>query len=198
MKFDLLPLPYPLDALEPHMSARTLEFHYGKHHQTYVNNLNSMIAGTDFQDKTLEEIVLASFGVAAGIFNNSSQHWNHLLFWKSMKKDGGGSMPSTLQGRIVQDFGSVEAFKKEFVAAGLGQFGSGWCWLVVTEQGRLAVTKTPNGENPLVHKQTALVGCDVWEHSYYLDYQNRRADYLNAFFESLIDWEAVAERLPSA
>ena len=197
MAFELPDLPYDRSALEPYMSARTLEFHHGKHHQAYVTALNNLVKDTPMASMPLEEIVRQTYNNTekAGIFNNASQHWNHTLFWPSMKKSGGGSIPGELERRLTSDFGGVDKFKEQFVQAGVGQFGSGWAWLV-EENGKLAITKTPNGVNPLCFSgQTALLGCDVWEHSYYLDYQNRRPDYIKAFLDNLVDWEAVASRL---
>jgi Fe-Mn family superoxide dismutase len=197
MAFELPPLPYAREALQPYMSAETLEFHHSKHHQAYVTKLNELIAGTELEGQDLDSIVKASFGKPErqGIFNNAGQHWNHLLFWQWMKPNGGGSIPGELEKRLVSDFGSVDAFKKAFSDAGVAQFGSGWCWLVEDADGKLKVTKTPNAENPLAHGQKALLGCDVWEHSYYIDYRNRRADYLKAFLDNLVNWETVAQRL---
>ena len=196
MAFELPPLPYSHDALEPFMSAQTLNLHHGKHHQAYVTALNNLVKDTPLASMSLEEVVKASYGDASKqtIFNNAGQHWNHILFWQCMRKNGGGAIPGELEKRIKSDFGSVEQFKEAFTQAGLTQFGSGWAWLV-EDGGKLKVAKTPNGENPLVHGQKPLLGCDVWEHSYYLDYQNRRADYLKAFLDSLVDWEFVAQRL---
>ncbi|EWY37001.1 superoxide dismutase [Skermanella stibiiresistens SB22] len=194
MAFELPPLPYAYDALDPYMSAQTLQFHHDKHHQAYVTALNNLIKDTPLADKPLEEIVKASYGDPSkqAIFNNAGQHWNHTLFWQMMKKGGGGSIPGELETKINEDLGGVDKFKEAFTQAGLTQFGSGWAWLVV-DGGKLKVTKTPNGENPLVHGQTVLLGCDVWEHSYYLDYQNRRADYLKAYLDNMVNWEFVAE-----
>jgi len=199
MAFELPPLPYSYDALDPYMSSQTLHFHHDKHHQAYVTTLNNLIKDTPLADKSLEDIVRESYGDASkqGIFNNAGQHWNHMLFWQVMKKNGGGSIPSELENRIKEDLGGVDQFKEAFTQAGITQFGSGWAWLVV-DGGKLKVTKTPNGENPLVHGQTPILGCDVWEHSYYLDYQNRRADYLKAFLENMVNWEFVAEQLHKA
>ena len=196
MAFELPDLPYDRSALEPYMSARTLEFHHGKHHQAYYTALNNLVKDTPFASMSLEEIIKQTYNDSskAGIFNNASQAWNHNLFWPSMKKGGGGSIPGELEKRIVSDFGSVDKFKEEFVAKGVGQFGSGWCWLV-DEGGKLKCTNTPNGVDPLCFDQTTLLGCDVWEHSYYLDYQNRRPDYIKAFLDHLVNWEAVAARL---
>ena len=197
MAFELPDLPYDRSALEPYMSARTLEFHHGKHHQAYVTALNNLTKDTPMASMPLEEIVRKTYNQTeqAAIFNNASQHWNHMMFWPSMKKGGGGSIPGELERRLTSDFGSVDKFKEQFVQAGVGQFGSGWCWLV-EENGKLAVTKTPNGVDPLCFSgQTFLLGCDVWEHSYYLDYQNRRPDYIKAFLDNLVNWEVVASRL---
>ncbi|NIZ00596.1 superoxide dismutase [Thalassospira lucentensis] len=200
MAFELPALPYAHDALAPVMSAETLEFHHDKHHNAYVVNGNKLLEGSGLEGKSLEEIVVASYGDAskAGLFNNAAQHWNHIEFWKMMKKDGGGNLPGELEKKIVEDFGSVDAFKEAFVQAGVTQFGSGWCWLAMDKSGKLVVTKTPNAENPLVHGQTPLLGCDVWEHSYYIDYRNARPDYVKAFLDKLVNWEYVAERFSKA
>ena len=198
MAFELPALPYAPDALAPYMSAETLDFHHGKHHQTYVTKLNDLVKGTDLEGKSLEEIVVATYNVAdkAGVFNNASQHWNHNHFWPAMKKNGGGAMPGELEKRISSDFGSVAAFKEAFIAKAAGQFGSGWAWLVA-HNGKLEVTATPNGVNPLCFPgQTMLLGCDVWEHSYYIDYRNKRPDYVKAFLDQMVDWEWVTKRLP--
>lgn len=196
MAFELPPLPYAHDALQPYMSAQTLQFHHGKHHLAYVNKLNELVAGTELEGKSLDDVVKESFGKAErqAIFNNAGQHWNHLLFWQWMTPGASAAMPGELEARIKSDFGGVDAFKKAFVDGGIGQFGSGWVWLV-EDAGKLSVMKTPNGENPLAHGKHALLGCDVWEHSYYLDYQNRRPDYLTAFLDHLVNWESVAARL---
>ena len=194
MPFNLPTLDYQKNALAPIMSEETLDLHHGKHHQTYITNLNNFIKNTDMSKMSLEEIIVNSSKdkSKAGIFNNASQHWNHKLFWKCMKPNGGGVMPSKLRDRIVADFGSEEGFKKEFIQAGISQFGSGWCWLVLNND-KLEITKTPNAENPIVHGHTPLLGCDVWEHSYYVDYRNRRPDYLRAFVDNLVNWEKVTE-----
>ena len=197
MAFELPDLPYAHDALGPYMSQETLEFHHDKHHQTYVTNLNNLIKDTEFASMSLEDIVAKTYNVAdkAGVFNNASQHWNHIQFWEMMKPSGGGSIPSELENRIKADFGSVDDFKAAFVAKAAGQFGSGWAWLV-DNGGKLEVTSTPNGVNPLCFSgQKALLGCDVWEHSYYIDYRNRRPDYVKAFLDSMVNWENVAGRL---
>ena len=198
MAHTLPDLPYAIDALGPYMSQETLEFHHGKHHNTYVVNLNNLVKGTEFENMALEDIVKKTYNVAdkAGIFNNASQHWNHGLFWQWMKPNGGGAMPGELEKRVVDSFGSVDKFKEAFIAKGAGQFGSGWAWLVSTANGKLEVTSTPNGVNPLCFDgQKALLGCDVWEHSYYIDYRNRRPDYVKAFLDNMVDWEAVAKCL---
>ena len=195
MTFELPALPYAQDALEPFMGRETLEFHHGKHHNAYVTTLNTLIKDTDMETMDLERVVTASFGNAAtqAIFNNAGQIWNHNHFWHWMKPNGGGAIPGELEKKIVEDFGSVDKMKQDFIQAGMTQFGSGWCWLVV-DGGKLKVMKTPNGENPLAHGAgAAILGCDVWEHSYYLDYRNRRPDYLKAFLESLVNWDYVAE-----
>lgn len=196
MAFTFPDLPYTHDALAPHMSRQTLKLHHGKHHQTYVNTLNNLIEGTPMVALELEDIIRASFGQPnrQAIFNNAGQHWNHTFFWPSMKANGGGAIPAELEKRLVSDFGSVDKFKEKFIQTGLAQFGSGWVWLVAGDE-RLEVTRTPNGENPLVHNQPPLLGCDVWEHAYYLDFQNRRVDYLKTFLGHLVNWEAVAHRL---
>lgn len=192
MLFTLPDLPYAYDALQPFMSKETLEYHHDKHHLAYVNNGNNAIKGTEFEGKALEEIVRSSFGKNPAVFNNAGQHFNHLHFWKWMKPNGGGKMPGELEKAIVGAFGSIERFKEDFVAAGVGQFGSGWAWLEVND-GKLAVSKAPNGESPLVHGAAPILGVDVWEHSYYIDYRNRRPAYLKAFLESLVNWDYVAE-----
>ena len=196
MSFELPKLDYAKNALAPIMSEETLDLHYGKHHQTYITNLNNFIKDTDMSGMTLEEIVhnSAKDKSKAGIFNNASQHWNHELFWKCMKPNGGGSMPKKLEDRIKSDLGSIEEFKKQFIQAGITQFGSGWCWLSINN-GKLVVSKTPNAENPLIHNMKPILGCDVWEHSYYVDYRNRRPEYLENFFEKLINWEFVESQL---
>jgi len=193
MTFTLPPLPYAYDALGPYMSKETLEFHHDKHHQAYVTNGNNAIKGTEFEGKSLEEIVKGSFGKNAAVFNNAGQHYNHIHFWGWMKPKGGGSkLPGSLEKKINEDLGGFEKFKTDFIAAGVGQFGSGWCWLQV-KNGKLEIAKTANGENPLVHGATPILGCDVWEHSYYIDYRNRRPDYLKAFVENLVNWDYVEQ-----
>ena len=196
MSFELPSLPYANDALAPYMSAETLDFHHGKHHQTYVTNLNNLLKDNELQGASLEDIVIKSSKDAsmAGIFNNAGQHWNHILFWQCMKPNGGGSIPSELETRLNSDFGSIDQFKEAFIQAGTTQFGSGWAWLAINN-GKLVVTKSANASNPLVDGMKPILGCDVWEHSYYIDYRNKRADYLKAFLDSLVNWEFVASQL---
>jgi superoxide dismutase, Fe-Mn family len=192
MSFSLPDLPYAHDALAPFMSKETLEYHHDKHHKAYVDNGNKLLEGSGLEGKSLEEIVKGAFGKNAGLFNNAGQHYNHLHFWQWMKPKGGGSIPGELEKRIVADLGSVEKMKEDFIQAGVTQFGSGWAWLEV-KNGKIGIAKTPNGESPLVHGGTPILGVDVWEHSYYIDYRNRRPDYLKAFIENLVNWEYVAE-----
>ncbi len=196
MIHELPKLDYSKDALSPIMSEETLDLHHGKHHQTYITNLNNFIKDTDMENMSLENIIINSSKDSSkvGIFNNASQHWNHNLFWKCMMPNGGGNIPSKLEKRIITDFGSVDEFKKEFKNAGITQFGSGWCWLSISN-GKLVVTKTANAENPLIKNMKPILGCDVWEHSYYIDYRNKRPEYLDKFIENLINWEFVESLL---
>ena len=196
MTHSLPKLDYANEALAPIMSAETLDLHHGKHHQTYITNLNNFIKDTNMANMSLEEIISESSKdkSKAGIFNNASQHWNHNLFWKCMKPNGGGQLPPRLEKRIVSDFGSVDQFKQDFKQAGITQFGSGWCWLSIND-GKLVVTKTANPANPLIENMKPILGCDVWEHSYYIDYRNRRPEYLDKFIENLINWEFVESLL---
>lgn len=200
MAFELPALPYEKDALEPHMSANTFDFHHGKHHNTYVVNLNGLLDGSDLAGKSLEEIIMATAGDSskAGMFNNAAQVWNHTFFWNSMKPGGGGAPSGDLAAKIDADFGSLDKFKEAFKQAGATQFGSGWAWLVVGDGGKLEVVKTPNAENPMTQGKTPLLTCDVWEHAYYLDYQNRRPDFLAAFLDHLVNWDFAAENLANA
>ncbi|MEB3324402.1 MAG: superoxide dismutase [Cyanobacteriota bacterium] len=199
MAHQLPALPYSLDALEPHISRSTLEFHHGKHHAAYVTNLNNLVAGTDLEAKSLEDTILAVAGDAAkaGVFNNAAQVWNHTFYWQGMKPGGGGAPTGDLAAKIDADFGSFDAFKEQFKTAGATQFGSGWAWLVL-ENGTLKITKTANADLPLAHGQTALLTMDVWEHAYYLDYQNRRPDYITTFLDKLVNWDFVAANLAAA
>ena len=194
--FELPKLDYSKSALAPIMSEETLDLHHGKHHQTYITNLNNFVKDTDMSKMSLEEIIISSSKdkSKAGIFNNASQHWNHNLFWKCMKPNGGGKIPSKLGDKIKKDFGSFEKFREEFINAGITQFGSGWCWLSIKDE-KLVVTKSPNAENPIIHNMKPILGCDIWEHSYYLDYKNKRPIYLENFFDKLINWEFVDSNL---
>jgi len=199
MAFELPPLPYPADALQPYMSAETFSYHHGKHHAAYVANLNKLIEGTELANKSLEEIMKTTFGDPdkVGIFNNAAQVWNHTFFWESMKPGGGGAPTGPIADKINADFGGYDKFVEAFKTAAATQFGSGWAWLVL-DNGTLKVTKTPNAENPLVHGQVPLLTLDVWEHAYYLDYQNRRPDYITAYLEHLVNWDAANARLAAA
>jgi Fe-Mn family superoxide dismutase len=192
--------PYALDALEPHMSKETLEYHWGKHHRAYVDNMNKQIAGTDLDGKSLEEIVLASWnnGSPSPVFNNAAQVWNHTFFWESMKPNGGGKPTGAVAAAIDASFGSYEKFVEEFKAAGATQFGSGWAWLVADKQGKLSITKTPNAVNPVVEGKTPILTVDVWEHAYYIDARNARPAYLTTFVDKLIDWDSVGKRFAAA
>ena len=199
MAFELPDLPYAHDALsEFGMSKETLEFHHDLHHKAYVDNGNKLIEGTEWANKSLEEIVVGTYQAGSvaqnGIFNNASQHWNHVQFWEMMGP-GGNNMPSELSSALNENFGSVDRFKEDFCAAGAGQFGAGWCWLVKDKDGSLKVTKTENGVNPLCFGQIALFGCDVWEHSYYIDFRNKRPAYLTNFLDKLVNWENVSSRM---
>ena len=193
MSFELPSLPYEDTALEPHISAKTLGFHYGKHHNAYVTNLNKLIAGTEWEGQELEAIIKGTVGDAgkAGIFNNAAQVWNHTFYWNSMKPGGGGSPSGGLLDAINRDFGGFDDFKTAFSQAGATQFGSGWAWLVV-DGGQLTVTKTANADTPVAHGQKPLLTMDVWEHAYYLDFQNRRPDYIKTFLDSLVNWDFAA------
>jgi len=196
MNFELPKLDYSNSALSPIMSEETLDLHHGKHHQTYITNLNNFIKDTDLVNSSLEDIIIKTSKDPSkvGTFNNASQHWNHILFWQCMKPSGGGKMPDKLEKKIVEDFESVDEFKKDFIQAGITQFGSGWAWLSIKD-GKLVISKTANAANPLIDGMKPILGCDVWEHSYYVDYRNRRPEYLNAFFDKLINWEFVSSQL---
>ncbi len=195
--FTLPELPYAKDALAPYMSAETLDYHHDKHHQAYVTKGNELLQGSGLENKSLDEIVKESYGKPnlQGLFNNAAQHWNHNHFWKWMKPNGGGGkVPGALEAKIKEDIGSTEDFNKKFTEGGVGQFGSGWVWLAqCPKSGKLEIMKTPNGENPLAHGKIALLGCDVWEHSYYIDYRNKRPDYLKAWLDNLVNWDYVLE-----
>ena len=199
MPFELPPLPYAKDALAPHISANTLDFHHGKHHQAYVTNLNNLTKDTPLASKGLEEVIkeVAGDSGKVGVFNNAAQVWNHTFFWHCMKPAGGGKPTGQVASAIDQGFGSYEKFVEEFKNACVTQFGSGWGWLAA-EDGTLKGVKTPNADLPLAHGQKALLTCDVWEHAYYLDYQNRRPDYVQAFLDNLVNWDFVNENLAKA
>ena len=200
MAFELPPLPYPHNALAPNgMCQETLELHHDKHHQAYVTALNGFVEkNSALQGKSLEEIVKMSYGKEdlAPVFNNAGQHWNHILFWQAMSPTSGGKIPGKLEKQITSDFGSVDKFKEAFKAAAVGQFGSGWAWLVAGNDGKLKITKTLNGSNPLATGEgKALLGCDVWEHSYYLDFRNRRPDYVQNWLDKLANYEFAETQL---
>lgn len=193
MAFELPALPYDYDALAPYMSRETLEYHHDKHHQAYVTNGNNFLKDSGLEGKSLEDIVKESFGKNVGLFNNAAQHYNHLHFWKWMKKGGGGNkLPEKLARVIDSDLGGYDRFRADFLASSAAQFGSGWAWLAVRD-GKLEIMKTPNGESPLVHGARPVLGVDVWEHSYYIDYRNARPKYLEAFVDHLINWDYVLE-----
>ena len=189
MEHKLPELPYSLDALAPHISRETLEYHYGKHHQTYVTNLNNLIKGSDFETATLEEIILKSSG---GIFNNAAQIWNHSFYWQCLSPNGGGEPSGVLATAINAEFGSFAAFKEQFTQTSVTTFGSGWGWLVKNKDGSIALTSTSNAATPMTEGQTALLTCDVWEHAYYIDFRNARPKYLEAFWQ-LVNWRFVEE-----
>jgi len=195
-QYVLAPLPYSDSALQPVISSNTLSFHYGKHHKTYVDNLNNLLASSDLAGQSLEQIINATAGQAdkAAIFNNAAQVWNHMFYWHSLKSNGGGEPSAALKQKIEASFGSLENCKKEFAQAALTQFGSGWAWLV-QDGDKIALVKTGNAETPLTKNVRPLLTIDVWEHAYYLDYQNRRADYANAILDKLINWDFAAANL---
>jgi Fe-Mn family superoxide dismutase len=199
MPFQLPPLPYDKAALEPYMSAKTLEFHHGKHHQTYVDTLNKLTTGTQFEKASLEDIIehTAEDEKQKSLFNNAGQVWNHNFFWNCMTPKGGSALSGDLAKQISKTFGDIENFKGKFKEAATTQFGSGWAWLVL-DNGKLDIVKTGNAVNPLIAGQRALLTCDVWEHAYYLDYQNRRADMVTAFLDHLVNWDFAAQNLAKA
>ena len=197
MSFSLPDLPYSYDALGPYMSRETLEYHHDKHHLAYVNNGNNAIKGTEWEGKPIEEIIKGSFGKTPAVFNNIGQHYNHSLYWLSIKPNGGGAVPGELEKAITDSFGSVDKAKEDLAQACVTQFGSGWAWLSV-KNGKLEITKTGNAESPLVHGATPLITIDVWEHAYYIDYRNRRPDFVKAVLDNLINWEFAAEQFAKA
>jgi len=191
MEHTLPKLPYAMDALAPHISQETLEYHYGKHHQTYVNNLNGLIPGTEFENLSLEDIIKTASG---GVFNNAAQVWNHSFYWNCLSPNGGGEPSGAVADAISAAFGSFAAFKEQFTDTSVKTFGSGWGWLVKNADGSLAIVSTSNAGNPMTGGQTALLTCDVWEHAYYIDYRNARPNYLKAFW-NLVNWDFVARNL---
>ncbi len=193
MPFVLPPLPYEMDALQPYISRETLEYHYGKHHKAYVNNLNNLVAGTDLENKPLEEIIKTQTG---GIFNNAAQVWNHTFYWNCLNPKGGGEPTGELQAAINRSFGDFKTFKEQFTKTAIATFGSGWAWLVKTPQGDLEIVSTSNAGTPLTTPNKALLTCDVWEHAYYIDYRNLRPDYVDAFW-NLVNWDFVAVNFSS-
>lgn len=197
--FKLPELPFAMDALAPFMSAETLEYHHGKHHKAYVDKLNELLPATGYHDLSLEEIIRQSADKPAErtLFNQAGQHWNHSHFWLGMKKNGGGLMPGNLERQLIADFGSIDQFKQEFKDTCIAQFGSGWAWLVF-DGDKLRITKTGNADTPLTDGHHALLTCDVWEHSYYIDYRNMRPKYVDAFLSHLVNWEMVTERFETA
>jgi superoxide dismutase, Fe-Mn family len=199
MAFELPPLPYPKTALAPHMSEQTFDFHHGRHHQAYVTNLNNLIKDSPLASQSLEELIKGSYKdtTKTGVFNNAAQVWNHTFFWSSMKPHGGGAPSGDLAAAITRDCGGLDKFKEQFKATAVGQFGSGWAWLVA-DKGALKIVGTPNAVTPLAEGQTAILTCDVWEHAYYLDYQNRRPDFVQAFLDHLANWDFAAANLAKA
>lgn len=195
--FELPPLPYDMNALAPHISQETLEYHYGKHHQAYVTNLNNLSKDTPYASMSLEDVIKDSAVKAdkAGIFNNAAQVWNHTFYWNSMKPNGGGKPTGKLMAKIEADFGNYEAFRDAFKQAATTQFGSGWAWLVQDKDGKLKVTKTANADLPMIHGEKAILTCDVWEHAYYIDFRNRRPDYVDVFLDHLVNWEFAESNL---
>jgi len=189
MTIELPPLPYAIDALAPHISQETLEFHYGKHHQTYVTNLNELIAGTEHAESSLEQLILAAD--AGPLFNNAAQVWNHTFYWNSMSPAGGGKPSGEMADAIDKAFGSYDGFRTDFAEAATTQFGSGWAWLIQEDSG-LAIVKTGNADLPLKHSQKALLTIDVWEHAYYIDYRNARPKYIDTYLDSLLNWDFAA------
>jgi Fe-Mn family superoxide dismutase len=199
MAFELPPLPYPKNALAPHMSEQTFDFHHGRHHQAYVTNLNNLIKDSPLERQSLEDLIKGSYKdtTKTGVFNNAAQVWNHTFFWSSMKPHGGGAPGGNLAAAITRDCGGLDKLKEQFKATAVGQFGSGWAWLVA-DKGQLKIVGTPNAVTPLAEGQTALLTCDVWEHAYYLDYQNRRPDFVQAFLDHLVNWDFAGQNLAKA
>ncbi len=193
MSFSLPDLPYPYEALQPYLSRETLEYHHDKHHAAYVNTANNLLKGSGLEGKSLEEVIKQSHGKNVPLFNNAAQHYNHWEYWKSIKPNSNGKIPGNLEKALIATFGSIDKVRQELVEAGTTQFGSGWAWLMV-KNGEISVVKTGNAENPLILGGKPILTIDVWEHGYYIDYRNRRADYLKAFVDNLINWEYVADQ----
>ena len=190
MEHQLPALPYAMDALQPHMSKETFEYHYAKHHQAYVTNLNNLIKGTDFENKSLEDIVKSA--PAGGVYNNAAQVWNHTFFWNCMKPNGGGAPSGALADAINKKWGSLDEFKKAFQTSAVGNFGSGWTWLVKNADGAVEIVNTSNAANPMTDGKTPLLTCDVWEHAYYIDYRNLRPKFVETYMNNLVNWDFVA------
>ena len=196
IKLELPELPYSKDFLSPYMSSETLELHHDKHHLAYVTNGNKFIEEQGLNEESINDLVINAYKNSnAPVFNNVSQHLNHNHFWEIMSNNPNGKIPSELENKIIEDFNSLNEMKEKFINAGISQFGSGWCWIVINKDKKLSITKTANAENPIIHDQIPILGCDVWEHSYYVDYKNRRPDYLKSFIDNLVNWEKVTENL---
>jgi len=196
IKLELTELPYSKDFLSTYMSSETLELHHDKHHLAYVTNGNKFIEEQGLNEESINDLVINAYKNSnAPVFNNVSQHLNHNHFWEIMSNNPNGKIPSELENKIIEYFNSLNEMKEKFINAGISQFGSGWCWIVINKDKKLSITKTANAENPIIHDQIPILGCDVWEHSYYVDYKNRRPDYLKSFIENLVNWEKVTENL---
>ncbi len=197
MAFTLPKLPYAYDALQPYLSKETLEYHHDKHHKTYVETANELLKDSGLEGKSLEQVVTLSHRKNVALFNNAAQHFNHVEYWKSMKPGGGGKIPGSIEKALIESFGSIDKMKDELTKAATGQFGSGWAWLSLKD-GKISVVKTGNAENPLIQGAVPLLAIDVWEHGYYIDYRNKRPDYIKAFMESLVNWDYAAENYEKA
>ena len=198
IKLELPELPYDKDFLSPYMSKETLELHHDKHHLAYVTNGNKFIEEQGLKEDNINKLIIDAYrNKNAPVFNNVSQHLNHNHFWEIMSNNPNGKIPSELEKKIIEDFSSLEEMKNQFINAGISQFGSGWCWLILDKNKKLGILKTPNAENPIVHDQIPILGCDVWEHSYYVDFKNKRPDYLKSFINNLVNWEKVTENFNS-
>ena len=198
IQLELPKLNYNKDSLSPFMSSETVEIHHEKHHQAYVTNGNKFIIEQNLSEENINDLVINSYkNLNAPVFNNVSQHLNHLHFWEILSNNPNGKIPSELENKIISDLSSVDEMKSQFINAGISQFGSGWCWLVLDKNKKIIITKTPNAENPIIHGHIPLLGCDVWEHSYYVDFRNKRPDYLKSFINNLVNWEKVSDNLMS-